>query len=109
MIRVMQPQWFILDLANGRPKYMHINLKHFPPETIQWWNLHEKVASDGYVYIKIKKGMYGLKQAAVLECNNLVKNLSLHGCFPCKYSTGLWWHTTNKTKQNLCVDDFGVR
>ena len=34
---------------------MHINMKNFPPDTIQQYNIHEKVARDGFVYIKTFK------------------------------------------------------
>ena len=75
---------------------MQINMKHCPPDIIQRYNLHEKVAIDEYVYIKIKKGVYGLKKSTVLSYNNLVKNIAHHSYVPCKYSTGIWRHATNK-------------
>jgi hypothetical protein len=53
--------------------------------------------------------MYGLKQAAVLAYDHLINNLEPHGYHPCKFSTGLWTHTTRKTKFCLCVDDFGIK
>ena len=53
--------------------------------------------------------MYGLKQAAVLAFNNLVKNLSEHGYSPVPNTIGIWQHATRKTKFCLCVDDFGVK
>ena len=46
------------------------------------YNLDTKLATDGYIYVKIKKGMYRLKQAAVLAFDNLVKNLSRYGYSP---------------------------
>ena len=55
-----------------------------------------KLSSNGYVYIKTKKGMYVLKQATVLTYNNLVKDLAPHGYVHCKYSTSLWRHATKK-------------
>jgi len=68
------------------------------------------VTPDCWVYIKIKKGMYGLKQAALLVAyQQLVTNLAKHGYTPCKYSVGLWTHVTRKTKFCLCVDDFGIK
>ena len=39
------------------------------------YGLDTKLAADGHIYIKIEKGMYGLKQTAVLAYDNLVKNL----------------------------------
>ena len=75
---------------------MRTNLKHLPPDIIQQYNLHEKLARDGYVYIKIKKLMYSLKQSAVLSRNNLVKNIAPCGYIPCEYSTSLWRHVTKR-------------
>jgi len=34
-------------------------------------NTNEKINKDGYVYCKIKLGMYGLKQAALLAYQQL--------------------------------------
>ena len=44
---------------------MRIAFKYFTLDIIICYDLHNKVAPDGYVYIKIKRGMYGLKQAAI--------------------------------------------
>jgi hypothetical protein len=40
-------------------------LSRFPEEIIQKYNLNA-LAVDGWVYIEIQKGMYGLKQAGPL-------------------------------------------
>ena len=56
-----------------------------------------------------KKGMYGLKQAAVLAYNNLVNNLREHGYAPIPQTVGLWKHKTLPTTFCLCVDDFGIK
>ena len=47
------------------PEYMKMAFKYFPEDIRQKYNLYDLV-HDGYIYIKIKKGMYGLKQAALL-------------------------------------------
>ena len=61
------------------PEYIRIQWKHIPEDIKRKYNLYDKKASDGYVYVNIKKGMYGLKQAAILVFNNVVKNLSQSG------------------------------
>ena len=53
--------------------------------------------------------MYGLKQAAVLAYNQLVKRLAKNGYFPCLFTTGIWKPKTQKTQFCLCVDNFGVK
>ena len=44
-----------LDSPMNQPDYMGINMNHWPPDIIQQNILHEKLARDGYVYIKTKK------------------------------------------------------
>ena len=39
--------------------------KMIPVSSVGGYSLH-KLVHDGYVYVKIKKGIYGLKQAAIL-------------------------------------------
>ena len=53
--------------------------------------------------------MYGLKQAALLACNHLVRNLAHHGYRPISHTMGLWKHDSLPTKFCLCVDDFGIK
>jgi hypothetical protein len=91
------------------PEYMRIHYKYFSPAMRQQYNLESIVHTDGYVYIKIKKGMYGLKQAALLAYQHLVKQLAPHGYHPIPNTTGLWQHDTRPTNFCLCVDDFGIK
>ena len=44
-------------------EYMKLPLIMFPKEIIEQYNLKDLVASYGYVYMEIKKGISGLKQA----------------------------------------------
>ena len=99
---------FFLASPMDSPEFMKIPIKHIPQDIIKTYNLLNLVTPDGYVYVKIKKGMYGLKQAAILAYNNLVNNLQDDGYFPIPHTVGLWKHTTRKTIFCLCVDDFGI-
>ena len=100
---------FFLATPMKEPEYMRLLWKHIPEDIKKKYNLYDKQAQDGYVYIKIKKGMYGLKQAAILAFNNLVTNLSKAGYRPIMHTLGMWEHKTRRTKFCLCVDDFGVK
>ena len=60
------------------PEYMKIPFNYFPSDIIEHYQLQGKVHSDVFIYIKIKKGMYGLKQAAILAYDNLIDNLQKH-------------------------------
>ena len=50
------------------PDFMKIHISKFPQDIIEQYNLREKMDSKEFVYIKIKKGMYGLKQASIFKC-----------------------------------------
>ena len=91
-----------------RPEFMKIPIHHIPADMIEKYNLNEKT-HNGYVYIKIKRGMYGLKQAAHLAFEQLKAHLAPHGYFPVEHSPGLWYHTTKNIRFRLCVDDFGIK
>ena len=88
---------------------MKVNYKHFPEDIRRRYNLEDKVTQSGHIYIKINKGMYGLKQAAVLAYKELTKNLSQYGYQPIIGRVGLWQHESRPTKFCLCVDDFGIK
>jgi hypothetical protein len=54
-------------LSNPLPRFEYTTmlLSRFPEEIVQKYNLNA-LAVDGWVYIEIRKGMYGLKQAGLL-------------------------------------------
>jgi hypothetical protein len=56
---------YYLGTTLSRFEYMKILLSRFPEEIIQKYNL-DTLAVDGWVYIEIRKGMYGLKQEGLL-------------------------------------------
>ena len=53
---------FYYNTPIGRYEYMKISLAILPEEIIAQYNLLQ-LASDGWVYLEIRKGMPGLKQA----------------------------------------------
>jgi hypothetical protein len=55
-------------------EYMRMFLSRFPEEIVEKYNL-KALAVDGWVYIEIRKGMYGLKQAGFLA-NQLLQKTS---------------------------------
>ena len=87
---------------------MRIHIKHLPADIIKSYNVDHLVHNE-YVYCKIRKGVYGLKQAAILAYNQLLGRLA-SGCYcPMIGSTGMFEHSTRPTKFCLCVDDFGIK
>ena len=100
---------FFLATPMKTAEYMKVHIKYFPPDIIEKYKLRTIITKDNYIYIKIKKGMYGLKQAAILAYQQLVKNLARHGYYPVDTTNGIWRHITRQTRFCLCVDDFGIK
>jgi hypothetical protein len=76
-----------------RFEYMEILLSRFPEEIVQKYNLNV-LAVDGWIYIEIRKGMYGLKQAGLLANQLLQTRLAPFGYYPARHTPGLWLHRT---------------
>jgi hypothetical protein len=88
----------MMDIKNyylGTPlprfEYMKMLLSRFPEEIVQKYNLNA-LAVDGWVYIEIRKGMYGLKKAGYSPINY------------CK----LVWHHSDITR-HATPRDFGCK
>jgi len=50
-----------------------------PDEIINEYKLREKATKNGSIYIRAKRGMYGLPQAGLLSNELLKKRLNNHG------------------------------
>ena len=59
--------------------------------------------------MRIKKGMYGLKQADIISNQELVKHMAPFRYHLVKHTPGLWVHNNRKTLFSLVVDDFCVQ
>jgi hypothetical protein len=99
---------FYLETPMGRYEYMRIAVHLIPDSIMRHYNLHAKV-KRGYVYLEIRKGMYGLPQAGIIANQLLRKRLAPHGYHECKHTPGLWKHDTRPTTFTLVVDDFGIK
>ena len=64
---------------------------------------------SGYVYVKIRKGMYGLKESGIIAYKPLVRNLQPHGYAPVAHTARLWTHTNLPTTFTVAVDDFNIK
>jgi hypothetical protein len=91
-----------------RSEYMKMLLSRFPEEIVQRNNLNT-LAVDSWVYIEIRKGMYGLKQAGLLANQLLKTRLAPFGYYPAHHTPGLWLHKTRPISSSLVVDDFTVK
>jgi len=100
---------FFLRSSINEPEYMKIHSRYYLEDIRQEYNIEPLIAEDGHDYVKIKGGMYGRKQAAILAYKQLATNLELHGYYPFPNTTGLWKHKTRRTIFWLCVNDFGIK
>jgi hypothetical protein len=99
---------FYLNTPLDRYEYMKMPIVLIPPKIIDQYNLLPLV-HNGFVFIKIQKGMYGLPQAGILASNLLQKRLAKHGYAPTEHTHGLWKHHTRPILFSLVVDNFGVK
>jgi hypothetical protein len=116
VISTRNARYMTLDIKNfylntPMPRYEYVRLKQddIPKEVIDEYNLHEKITPDGYIYVEVRKGMYGLPQAGLLAQELLEKRLKEHGYTQSKTVLGLWNHNTRSITFTLVVDDFGVK
>jgi hypothetical protein len=99
---------YYLGTLLHRYEYMRMLLSRFPEEIVSKYNLNA-LAIDGWVYIEIIKGMYGLKQAGLVANQLLQKCLAPFGCYPDRHTPGLWLHKKRPIAFSLIVDDFAVK
>jgi hypothetical protein len=90
-----------------RFEYMKMLLSRFPEGILQKYNLNA-LAVNGWVYIEIRKGMYGLKQAGLLANQLLQTRLARFGYYPARHTPGLEYHKTRPISFTLVVDDFAA-
>ena len=101
--------FFLLTILPPRDReYMRIHSRYFDDKIKKLYSIDPTVADFGYVYYEIQRGMYRLKQSAILAYNQLKENLQKHDYHPLPFTDGLWGHKTRKPIFALCVDDFGV-
>jgi hypothetical protein len=99
---------YYLGTPLPRHEYMRMLLSIFPEEIVKKYNLKE-LGVDGWVYIQIRKGMYGLKQVGLLATKLLQKRLAPFGYYPAHHTPGLCLHKTRPITLSLIVDDFTVK
>jgi len=80
-------------------------IKLIPEEIIQQYDLRNK-CKNGFVYMQIEKGMYGLPQARILVNKLLCERLAKRGHFKLPHTLGLWTHVHRPVWFTLVVDDF---
>ena len=87
---------------------MKMPLDVFPQHVRQQYDLNRK-AKNGYVYLEIRRAIYGLPQSGALANKLLRKRLTPFGYYEVPHTPGLWRHVTRPISFSLVVDDFGVK
>ena len=97
---------FYLTAALDYYEYMKIPLALFPEWIKTQYNL-DTHARDGFVILEIRRAVWGLSQAGILENKLLQKRLKAHGYYKCVNTPGLWRYATRPITFSLVVDGFG--
>ena len=59
-------KYFYLNTPMSLFEYMRLKLADLPEDIIEHYNLRKNATKDGYVYLEVRKGMYGLPHAGIL-------------------------------------------
>jgi hypothetical protein len=115
VVSTVDARYLCLDIKNfylGTPmdwfEYMKMPLSIFPQSIITQYNLTQH-ALNGFVYLEIRKVIYGLSQAGILANQLLRQHLRPAGYYEVDHTPGLWKHVTRPVQFTLTVDDFGVK
>jgi hypothetical protein len=94
-------QFMTMDISNfylmaplHRAEFIQIKLSDIPNEVIREYKLREKATKNGSIYIRAKRGMYGLPQAEPIGQQTPQKTPNKHGYQQSKLVPGLWKHNT---------------
>ena len=86
----------ILDISNfylmtpmKRKEYVKMKLSDYPETVLAHYNLCEKETPDEFVYVAIKRGMYGLPQSGIRAQTLLETRLNAHGCQQSSITPGM--------------------
>ena len=89
-------------------EYVRFKYDMIPPNIIKHYSL-DKLVVDGFVYAKIKKAWYGLKQSGKIAHDDLVDHLKKYGYVKANRTDGLFHHKERDITFTLVVDDFGIK
>ena len=87
---------------------MKIPYALFPLWIIEQYEL-DKHVHNGYIYLELRRAVWGLPRAAILANKRLKQKLAPFGYHECKNSPGLWYHKTKNITFTLVDDNFRVK
>ena len=80
----------------------------FPKHVTKQYDLRNK-AKNGFIYLEIRRPIYGLPQAGALANKQLKEQLVPAGYYEVPHTLGLWKHISRPIQFTLVIDDFGVK
>jgi hypothetical protein len=86
-----------------------MKLDLFPEDIIDEYNLMDIIDTEGNIFCKVQRGMYGLPQAGIIAQELLEKRLLIAGYSQSKVTPGYCTHAWRLISFTLVVDDFGVK
>ena len=102
-------KYFYYGTPMARYEYMKLALDFFPDKIIEQYDLHSLVCPNGWIYMEIRKGITGLKQAVRIANDRLKIHLAQFGYAPVTCTPSLWKHTTRDITFSIVVNNFGVK
>ena len=84
-------------------------MSDIPEDVIQHYKLRDIAEADGYIYCRVKKGMYGLPQTGIIAQDLLEERLAKYGYSQSQLTPRLWKHESRPTIFTLVVDDFAIK
>ena len=57
---------FYLNTPMAQSEYLRLKLSDLPESVVQNYNMAEKATRDGFLYMEIKREMYGLPQSGLI-------------------------------------------
>ena len=92
-----------------RYEYLRLKISTLPNKVIEKYQPRDKVDSNGYVYVEIRRGVYGLPHTSLIAQELLEKRLEKHGYHQIKVTPGFWKHKWRHITFSPAVDSFGVK
>jgi hypothetical protein len=89
-------------------EYVRFKYDMIPPNIIKHYSL-DKFVVNGYVYARINKAWYGLRQSGKIAHDDLVSHLQKYGYVKAPRTDGLFIHKDRDINFTLVVDDFGIK
>ena len=83
---------YYLEAPIGHSEYTRLHIRLITPDINVHFNLNVLVYQDGWIYMEIIRGVYGITQVGILANNLIQQHLIDHGYFRFKLSPGFWQH-----------------